>query len=291
LHSADLIHRDLKPSNILINSDCSIKLCDFDLARSVTSTGDDTNFKLTDYAATRWYRAPEILLGSTVYSKAVDMWTIGCLLAELIIGKPIFQGTSTLNQIEKVLELIGKPKPEDIESIESPHAATILSSINIDKKRGFHNFFPNASQTALDLLRRLLVFNPNHRLTVEEALKHKYIQEFSAPEEELVCEGVIKTPMDDNIKFTVKQYRDAIFAEIIRKRPQQRKLAEKYLAQRGLTREMIEQHKLTQQQAQAQAKAEDGLTSSSHKKHSQVSSNYAKVSAKKEEEKKSQSCS
>jgi len=249
MHSADLIHRDLKPSNILINSDCHIKIGDFGLARSLTSTGDDTNIKLTDYVATRWYRAPEILLGSTKYSKSVDMWSVGCILGELIVGKALFQGTSTLNQIEKVLELIGKPKPDDIESIESPHAATILSSISVTKKRSFQNFFPNASETALDLLRRLLVFNPNNRLTIEEALRHKYVEQFSSPEEEIVCENVIEIPMDDNVKFTVKEYRDAIYADISKKKKEQRKrMQEKYLSQLGITPEMIEQQKLAQQQ-------------------------------------------
>jgi len=249
MHSAELIHRDLKPSNILINSDCHIKIGDFGLARSLTSSGDDTNIKLTDYVATRWYRAPEILLGSTKYSKAVDMWSVGCILGELIVGKALFQGTSTLNQIEKVLELIGKPKADDIESIESPHAATILSSISVTKKRSFQNFFPNASEAALDLLRRLLVFNPNNRLTVEEALRHRYVEQFSSPEEEIICENVIEVPMDDNTKFTVKEYRDAIYADISKKKKEQRKrMQEKYLSQLGITPEMIEQQKLAQQQ-------------------------------------------
>jgi len=254
IHSADLIHRDLKPSNILINSDCHIKLADFGLARSVASTAEDTNIKLTDYVATRWYRAPEILLGSTKYSKAVDMWSVGCILGELIVGKAIFQGTSTLNQIEKVLELIGKPKAEDIESVESPHAATILSSINVTKKKSFQSFFANASETALDFMRKLLVFNPNHRLTIEEALKHKYLEQFSSPEEEIVCDHLIKIPMDDNTKFSVKEYRDAIYSDIARKKKEQRKkMQEKYLSQLGVTPEMVEQSKLAKQPSQSQS--------------------------------------
>jgi mitogen-activated protein kinase 15 len=177
------------------------------------------------------------------------MWSVGCILGELIVGKAIFQGTSTLNQIEKVLELIGKPKAEDIESVESPHAATILSSINVTKKKSFQSFFANASETALDFMRKLLVFNPNNRLTIEEALKHKYLEQFSSPEEEIVCDHLIKIPMDDNTKFTVKEYRDAIYTDIARKKKEQRKkMQEKYLSQLGVTPEMVEQSKLAKQQ-------------------------------------------
>jgi mitogen-activated protein kinase 15 len=227
IHSAGLIHRDLKPSNILINSECHVKMADFGLARSVSQKGEDGNIKLTDYVATRWYRAPEILLGSTKYSKAVDMWSVGCILGELIVGKPLFPGTSTLNQIERVLELTGKPKTEDIDSMESQHTQAILGSINVTKKRSFQNFFPGASDDALDLLKKLLVFNPNHRLTAEEALRHKFVQQFASPDEEIVCDHVIDIPMDDNHKFTIKEYRDAIYTDITRKRKE--KLQKQYL--------------------------------------------------------------
>jgi mitogen-activated protein kinase 15 len=97
MHSADILHRDLKPSNLLINSECHVKVADFGLARSVAQAKEDSNPLLTDYVATRWYRAPEILLGSTRYTKGVDMWSLGCILAELLVGKPVFPGTSTLN--------------------------------------------------------------------------------------------------------------------------------------------------------------------------------------------------
>jgi len=261
MHSAGLIHRDLKPSNMLVNSDCQMKVADFGLARSVASTGEDTNIKLTDYVATRWYRAPEILLGSTKYSKAVDMWSVGCILGELIVGKAIFQGTSTLNQIEKVLELIGKPKPEDIESIESPHAATILSSINISKKRSFHSFFPNASEVALDFLRRLLVFNPNNRLTVEEALRHKYLEQFSSPEEEIVCDHIIEIPMDDNTKFSVKEYRDAIYNDIREKKRRQKIEAQKRMLAK-LAPERVEQQMQQMQPNQPSEPTSAGVSAS-----------------------------
>ena len=109
------------------------------MARSVSyDENDGSDPILTEYVATRWYRAPEILLGSTKYTKAVDMWSIGCILGEMIVGKAIFPGTSTLNQIERLLELTGKPVTEDIESLESNISWNILSSINITKKKSFH---------------------------------------------------------------------------------------------------------------------------------------------------------
>lgn len=97
IHSGELIHRDLKPSNILLNSDCLVKLADFGLARSVAVCDDGDNPVLTGYVATRWYRAPEILLGSTKYAKAADMWSIGCIVGEMIINRAIFPGNSTIN--------------------------------------------------------------------------------------------------------------------------------------------------------------------------------------------------
>ena len=104
MHSGGLVHRDLKPSNILLDSDCLAKLADFGLARSIASINQGSGQAImTQYVATRWYRAPEILLGSSSYSKAVDMWSIGCILGEMYTGKAIFPGTSTLNQIEKIL--------------------------------------------------------------------------------------------------------------------------------------------------------------------------------------------
>jgi mitogen-activated protein kinase 15 len=99
LHSAQITHRDIKPSNILINKTCVVKLADFGLARCMRDVDTFVDPVLTDYVATRWYRAPEILLGTSKYDTSIDMWGLGCVIAELYISKPLFPGSSTLNQL------------------------------------------------------------------------------------------------------------------------------------------------------------------------------------------------
>ena len=91
MHSANVLHRDLKPSNLLLNANCDLKVCDFGLARSAASTEDNSGF-MTEYVATRWYRAPEIMLTFKEYTKAIDVWSVGCILAEMLNGKPLFPG-------------------------------------------------------------------------------------------------------------------------------------------------------------------------------------------------------
>ena len=167
MHSANLLHRDLKPSNLLLNSECHMKVADFGLARSLDTRDPDQQPLLTDYVATRWYRAPEILLGSNKYTKGVDMWSMGCILAELLLGKPVFPGTSTLNQLDRVMEVTGRPTQEDVDSINSPLAQTMLESLPPTKAKRLKDMFPSASEDALDLLKNLLQFNPGKRLTAE----------------------------------------------------------------------------------------------------------------------------
>jgi len=130
-------------------------VADFGLARSLDKKPDQQPL-LTDYVATRWYRAPEILLGSNKYTKGVDMWSLGCILAELLLGKPVFPGTSTLNQHDRVMEVTGRPSAEDIDAINSPLAQTMLESLPPAKAKRLRDMFPTASDDALDLLKNLL---------------------------------------------------------------------------------------------------------------------------------------
>ncbi|KAF6773794.1 hypothetical protein AHF37_06301 [Paragonimus kellicotti] len=130
-----------RPSNVLLDSDCLVKLCDFGLTRSLSSnvTANRASFEyfaepamdgvdpeLTEYVATRWYRAPEILLASNRYTKYVDMWSLGCILAEMLIGKPLFPGTSTINQIERIVSVVSRPSRQDIMCLHSDYGISVL---------------------------------------------------------------------------------------------------------------------------------------------------------------------
>lgn len=131
------MHRDMKPANLLLNSDCLMKVADFGLARSVQENRVNEPLEgsslpgdqMTDYVATRWYRAPEILVGSDTYGVEVDMWSMGCILAEMLLGMPVFSGTSTLNQLEKFGEVLGAPTDGDRESWRSKFTEAMAGAL------------------------------------------------------------------------------------------------------------------------------------------------------------------
>jgi len=218
MHSGAVIHRDMKPSNLLLNSECLVKVADFGLARSIEFKEKETarHPVLTDYVATRWYRAPEILLGSTDYTKGVDLWSVGCILGELLGGKPMFPGTSTMNQLDRIIEVTGRPSAEDIEAINSPFAATMLESLPETQPRSLASMFPNAPEDALDILSKLLQFNPNKRINADQSLEHPYLEQFHNPEEEIACERPIEIPISDNKKLSVAAYRDELYNNVIK---------------------------------------------------------------------------
>jgi len=219
MHSADLLHRDMKPSNLLLNSDCLMKVADFGLARSLSEVQlhDPEAPALTDYVATRWYRAPEILMGSTCYTYAVDMWSVGCILGEMICGKAIFPGASTMNQLERILELTGIPDKDELEAIGSPYASTMLEScthINTPTEDTWRDRFPSAMDDALDLLKQLLHFDPRKRPTAEQALEHEYVKQFHDANAEHTALRKVRVMIDDNTKKSTAVYRERLYHEI-----------------------------------------------------------------------------
>lgn len=121
IHSANVLHRDLKPSNLLLNSNCDLKICDFGLAR-VSDPTEVQEGQLTEYVATRWYRAPEIMLNARGYSKAIDVWSVGCILAEMLTNQPLFPGQHYLEQLNLIFNFLGSPSQADLNEIRTDRA-------------------------------------------------------------------------------------------------------------------------------------------------------------------------
>jgi mitogen-activated protein kinase 7 len=169
IHSANVLHRDLKPGNLLVNADCELKICDFGLARGLS---DSSSGFMTEYVATRWYRAPEIMLSFKSYTKA------SCIFAELLGGKPLFKGRDYVDQLNQILNILGTPDDATLKRIGSERAQLYIRSLPKMKKQPWERLYPRASATAIDLLEKLLTFDPAARITVEEALSHPYLEAY-----------------------------------------------------------------------------------------------------------------
>ncbi|KAM3870769.1 cyclin-dependent kinase-like 1 isoform 1-T1 [Diretmus argenteus] len=196
-HKQNCIHRDVKPENILITKHQVIKLCDFGFARILTGPCD----YYTDYVATRWYRAPELLVGDTQYGPPVDVWAIGCVFAELLSGIPLWPGKSDMDQLYLIRKTLGDliprhqqvfsnnqffsgvsiPEPQEMVGRKNnPQCNFVPSASNRRSGYGRYLFepleekYPNLSHQALSLMKGCLRMDPAERLTCEQLLEHSY---------------------------------------------------------------------------------------------------------------------
>jgi len=181
------LHRDLKPGNLLVNADCELKICDFGLARGFSVDPDENAGYMTEYVATRWYRAPEIMLSFQSYTKAIDVWSVGCILAELLGGKPFFKGRDYVDQLNQILHYLGTPNEETLARIGSPRAQEYVRNLPYMPKKSWAALFPSANVAALDLLDKLLAFDPSSRISVDTALEHSYLQIWHDASDEPNC--------------------------------------------------------------------------------------------------------
>lgn len=223
IHSAKVFHRDLKPKNILANADCKLKICDFGLARPAFNDMPTTIF-WTDYVATRWYRAPE-LCGSFFarYSPAIDIWSIGCIFAEVLLGRPLFPGKNVVHQLELITDLLGTPSFDVMSRVRNEKARRFLAGM--ERKRGipFSQVFPGVDPRAISLLRRMLSFDPTLRPTAEEALQDPYFSGLHHPSREPVAKPVSKVAFEfEKRKLTVEEVRELIYVETLEYHPREK---------------------------------------------------------------------
>jgi len=177
-HSNWILHRDLKTSNLLMNNRGTIKVADFGLARRY---GDPVGVGgLTQLVVTLWYRAPEILLGATEYSTAVDMWSVGCIFAELVLNEPLFPAKGEIEMINRIFQLLGPPSKTTWPDYSS---LPLAKSINLPPPAapGFRQKFTYLTAAGIDLIASMFAYDPSRRISAEDALKHHWFTEAPMP--------------------------------------------------------------------------------------------------------------
>ncbi|KAI8528621.1 hypothetical protein RHMOL_Rhmol12G0162000 [Rhododendron molle] len=201
IHTANVFHRDLKPKNILANADCKLKICDFGLAR--VSFND----------------APSAIFWT--YTPAIDIWSIGCIFAEMLTGKPLFPGKNVVHQLDLMTDLLGTPPPESIARIRNEKARRYLSSMRRKPAVPFVQKFPNVDPLALRLLERLLAFDPKDRPSAEEALSDPYFSGLANVDREPATQPISKLEFEfERRKLAKDDVRELIYREILEYHPQ-----------------------------------------------------------------------
>ncbi|CUS23873.1 LAQU0S12e01948g1_1 [Lachancea quebecensis] len=217
IHSAEVVHRDLKPGNILCSINGTLKICDFGLARGIAQRhfgAKGAELSITNYVATRWYRAPELILSRKKYTKSIDMWAVGCILAEFYGRKPIFMGQDSLHQISEILEVLGTPSRLIIAKYCSTRSWEIFSMRNETKKRNWSSVYPYSSDYAQDLLDTLLDWDPDARPTAETALEHIFFADLRNPKEEPICpHGTFDFSYENNFT-SMAALRECLYDEV-----------------------------------------------------------------------------
>lgn len=204
IHSADVIHRDLKPGNILVTSQGVLKICDFGLARGINEkflNREHRSSHITNYVATRWYRAPELILTRKPYGKAVDIWAVGCILAELYGRRPIFIGEDQMHQINEICKIIGSPSKEIIFGYGTTLAWEMFSDPKPRyQKKSWSGIYPHSNLLAQNLLDCMLCWDINQRFNIEEILGHEYLEDIRNENDEIQMDELFDFSFEWRVK-------------------------------------------------------------------------------------------
>ncbi|KAJ5909020.1 hypothetical protein N7495_001702 [Penicillium taxi] len=210
IHSAGVIHRDLKPSNILINENCDVKICDFGLARGKEQ-------QMTGYITTRYYRAPEIMLTWQKYSYSMDIWSVGCILAEMLTRKVLFPGKDHVNQFELITELLGKPPKEVMEKVYSKETLEFVKSLpepNNQLSSRLASRLGDVDPEAINLLEEMLDLDPQKRITAADALSHDYVSIYHDADDEPVFEKQLDWSLLES-ELSADEWKTNMYLEIL----------------------------------------------------------------------------
>ncbi|XP_006763708.1 PREDICTED: mitogen-activated protein kinase 4 [Myotis davidii] len=205
IHSANVLHRDLKPANIFISTeDLVLKIGDFGLARIVDQHYSHKGY-LSEGLVTKWYRSPRLLLSPNNYTKAIDMWAAGCILAEMLTGRMLFAGAHELEQMQLILDTIPVIREEDKDELLKVMPSFVNSTWEV--KRPLRKLLPEVNSEAIDFLEKILTFNPMDRLTAEMGLQHPYMSPYSCPEDEPTSQHPfrIEDEIDDILLMAASQ--------------------------------------------------------------------------------------
>ena len=191
MHSHNIVHRDFKPENMLLSRNGVLKICDFGFARQLTAQNIQEQVPLTEYVSTRWYRAPELLVGAPTYTHAVDVWAIGCIFVELVTGSALFTGDSDFEMLKLIIQMFsGSEKlPQDLrqtfarnnlfknvqlpEEEENDETAEFNVDNTLDSKLALLS-----NNAAVSFARECLRMDPLQRPTAEQLLEHDYFNDF-----------------------------------------------------------------------------------------------------------------
>jgi len=179
LKFASIIHRDLKPSNLLVDVRGRLKIGDLGLGRR---TSEDNDADLTQYVVTRWYRGPEIVLKAGCYTKAIDTWSVGCIVFEMLTNTVLFKGKDFLDQVKLIMSVIGTPKDEELQWLTQEAREFVLQFERYPQRSvGCHDLLTGADKQVVDLMDSTLKFNPDHRADVTDIIKHPYLSSLYHP--------------------------------------------------------------------------------------------------------------